>query len=88
MRRISVIVMALTSIFVIGTGIGESDVPHTGLAGHHIVAASLFFIAACVHCWCNRKAIVKYSVDFGWRWAIVVASCLLVVLIVGGIIQR
>jgi hypothetical protein len=87
MRRISVIVMALTSIFVIGTGIGESDTARTVLPGHHIAAASLFFLAACVHCWCNRKAIVKYSVDFGWRWAPIVVGCLLLVLVVGFLIR-
>ena len=87
MRRISVIVMALSSIFVIGTGIGESDTARTVLPGHHIAAASLFFAAACVHCWCNRKAIVKYFVGFGWRWAVVVAGCLIAVLVVGTLIQ-
>ncbi|RPJ62417.1 MAG: hypothetical protein EHM12_04490 [Dehalococcoidia bacterium] len=84
MRRISVIVMALTSIFVIFFGIVESD--STGLAGHHIVAASLFFIAACFHCWYNRKPILKYISGLKWEWA-VIAGCLIVMFALGQLIE-
>jgi hypothetical protein len=84
MRRISVIVMAFTSIFVIFFGIVESH--STGLAGHHIIAASLFFIAACIHCWCNRKPILKYISGLKWEWA-VIAGCLVAILVLGGLIE-
>jgi Kef-type K+ transport system membrane component KefB len=85
MRQLSVIVMMLSSLVIIFTGIAEAN--STQLAGHHIVAASLFFIAACIHGWYNRKPVLRYFSGLGWRWA-VIAGCLLAVLIVGRLIER
>lgn len=84
MRRISVIIMAISSIFVIIFGIAEAH--STGLAGHHIVAASLFFIAACIHCWYNRKPIMKYFSVMKLEWA-VIAGCLIIMVVLGRLIE-
>jgi hypothetical protein len=77
--------MICSAVLVIFTGIGEASPRHTGLASHHIAAASLFFIAVCMHGWYNRKAMVKYFNGFGWRWA-VIAGCLIGVLIAGNLL--
>ena len=60
---------------------------HTGLASHHIAAASLFLVAVCIHGWYNRKAMVKYFGGLGWRWAII-AGCLIGVLVVGNLLAQ
>jgi hypothetical protein len=84
-RNISVIVMALSAVLVILTGIGEAFPSHTGPASHHIAAASLFFAASCVHGWGNRKTVTKYFRGLGWRWAII-AGCFITVLVVGNLL--
>lgn len=84
MRRISVILMAVSFIFVIIFGIAEAH--SAGLAGHHIVAASLFFIAACIHCWYNRKPIMKYVSVMRWEWAVLVV-CLVIMVVLGRLIE-
>jgi hypothetical protein len=58
--------MALSTVLMIFSGIFEALPGHTGLAGHHIAAASLFFIAACFHGWYNRKPVTKYFSGLGW----------------------
>ena len=75
--------MILSAVLVIGTGIGESNPAHTGLASHHIVAASLFLLSACVHGWYNRKAMLGYLEGFSWRWAVMAAGLLVLVFGVG-----
>jgi hypothetical protein len=85
MRRISVILMIFSAILIIGTGIEEASPRHTGLANHHVAAASLFLIAACIHGWYNWKAMVKYFGGLCWRWAII-AGCLIGVLAVGNLL--
>jgi hypothetical protein len=84
MRRFSVILMAASALLVIGTGIGEAFPSHTGLATHHIVAASLFLVGACIHGWYNRRAVAKYFSGLRWEWA-VIAACPVVVVVVGSL---
>jgi hypothetical protein len=60
----------------------KHSLSHTGLAGHHIAAASLFVIAACFHCWCNRKPVIKYFNRLGWWWAIIAVCFFAVVAVV------
>ncbi len=87
MRRISIVLMIFSAGLVIFTGIGESSPRHTGLASHHIAAASLFLIAACIHGWYNWKVIAKYFTGLGWRWAII-AGCLIAVLTAGSMLTQ
>ena len=87
MRRVSVVLMALSAVLVIITGIGESFPPHNGSAGHHLAAAVLFLAAVCIHGWYNRKAILNNFSGLGWRWA-VIAGCLVLALIAGAALDR
>ena len=86
MRRIAVIVMALSTAVMIFTGFSEALPRHSDLAVHHIVGASLFVIAGCFHCWYNRKPIIKYFNGLGWWWAII-AVCFFAVLIAARLIE-
>ena len=86
MRRMTVILMIFSAVLLIITGIAESHSAPARLPGHHLAAASLFLGAALIHAWYNRKVILKYFGDLGWRWAII-AGCLAGVLVAGLLIE-
>jgi len=61
MRKFIGISMPILLIFVVVTGIAESQEFHAGRPpAAHIFIAVLFILVMCTHAWLNRKALIKY----------------------------
>jgi|WetSurMetagenome_2_1015567.scaffolds.fasta_scaffold351339_2 hypothetical protein len=60
MRKTLIIIMAVTFILTIITGIAESNPAHGGPAVAHIIITIIFIASVLTHLWLNRKACLKY----------------------------
>lgn len=85
-RQVISILMGVLGILTVLTGIGEAFRPWEEIPIHHIIVASLFIIAVCIHAWLNRKPLVRYFKGFGWNWVwfagVIIAMIILVALII------
>ncbi len=74
------IAMFLTGIWTIMTGIIELTPLAIGSPAHHIVAASTFVVVLGIHVWLNRKAFLQRFKGLGWRWSLIGAGILIILI--------
>jgi hypothetical protein len=60
MRKTLVIIMAVSFILTIITGIGESGPQHSGPAVAHIIITIVFIASVLAHLCLNRRACLRY----------------------------
>jgi len=65
------IAMFLSGIWTVLTGIIGLVSYNTESADHHVVAASIFTIALCIHVWLNRKPFFQRFKGLGWKWSLI-----------------
>jgi hypothetical protein len=83
MRRIVSIILFLTGLFTIITGIWNFFPPFDkSFSPGHAIGACIFGILCVVHVWLNWKSITKYFKGLGWKW-LLVAPGLFAIIIVG-----
>jgi hypothetical protein len=83
MRRLVSIILVLTGLFTIITGIWNFFPPfNKSFSPGHAVSACIFGSLCVIHFWLNWKSICKYLKGLGWKWLWVVSG-LLAIIIVG-----
>jgi hypothetical protein len=72
MRRTVSIILVLTGLFTVITGIWNFFPPFSkSFSPGHAVVACVFGVICVVHAWLNWKAIRKYLQGLGWKWLLV-----------------
>jgi hypothetical protein len=81
MRRIISIIMSLTAVLTMISGIGEAISQHAGTSSPHVAVSVLFFLTACIHGWFNRRILLKYFSGPVWKWGIIIVVIIVVLAI-------
>jgi hypothetical protein len=63
MRNIVMAALSLFGIWVLITGITDSDL--------HTVAVLLLTAILCIHIWYNRKIAIQHLKGLGWKWIVI-----------------
>jgi hypothetical protein len=83
MRRTVSIILAISGLFTVITGIWNFFPPfNESFSPGHAFGACIFGSLCIVHAWLNWKSILRYLKGLGWKW-LLVASGLIATIMVG-----
>jgi hypothetical protein len=83
MRRAVSVILVVTGLFTIVTGIWNFFPPfNASFSPGHAIGAAVFGAVCIIHVWLNWKSILKYFKALRWWWLLVAAGLIATLMVI------